>query len=93
MYIFRRQKVAEYLVGLAATRAAARFIPSGGAGRGPGTCRMTHKSGYSTKRKFNVLGSGYFTKPKFNFLGYSTKRKFNFLGYFLASFWGTLVSL
>ena len=34
--IFRRPK-GLYLLGLAATRAAARFIPFRGAGRGPGT--------------------------------------------------------
>ena len=38
------------LLGLAATRAAARFIPFGGAGRGPG-------AGARFTRKFNFLGN------------------------------------
>ena len=47
--IFRRPK-GRHLLGLAATRAAARFIPFGGAGRGPGT-------GARFTRKFNFLGN------------------------------------
>ena len=48
------------LLGLAATRAAARFIPFGGAGRGPGTGPRFEYKVYQKSKKFNLLGN--FTK-------------------------------